>query len=205
MKFRHAVVASLVAVLCASSVHAQSQPPVDQPRITPDIIIHVWGVAAGDFDTRMTSYVTLRNRLQTGLPPLRLTDDPRDIRRAEYALAKRIRAARAGAHGGDIFTAEITAAFKDALMLETSPPVCAAILDDNPGHFSYDVNDTYPKRRPLSSVPPGILSLLPRLPEDVYYRFLGRELILHDTRANVILDGIPEAIRCYDDDDDDDK
>jgi hypothetical protein len=27
---------------------------------------------------------------------------------------------------------------------------------------------------------------------------LGRELILHDARANVILDRIPNAIRCYD-------
>ena len=110
---------------------------------------------------------------------------------------RRIRAARSDAHGGEIFTAEITAAFKDALVLETKPAVCEAILDDNPGRFSYDINDTYPSRRPLSTVPPGILMLLPRLPADVNYRFLGRELILHDTRANVILDRIPDAIRCY--------
>ena len=53
----------------------------------------------------------------------------------------------------------------DAVLFPTAlTAVCAAILDDNPGHFSYDINDTYPKRRPLSSVPPGILMLLPRLP-----------------------------------------
>jgi hypothetical protein len=187
----------LVVATLSPGAYAQTTEP--QRHVTPDITIHVWGVAAGDFDTRMISYATLRDRLQEGLPPLRITDDPRDIRRAEHALARRIRAARSRAEGGEIFTADIAAAFKDALVLETRPSVCAAILDDNPGHFSYDINDTYPKRRPLSSVPGGILTLLPRLPEDVYYRFLGRELILHDTRANLILDRIPDAIRCYDD------
>jgi hypothetical protein len=28
------------------------------------------------------------------------------------------------------------------------------------------------------------------------YRFVSRQLILHDTRANVILDRIPDAIEC---------
>lgn len=196
MSFKPAVLAMIVAAMLSPGAYAQTTEP--QRNVTPDITIHVWGVAAGDFDTRIISYATLRDRLQQGLPPLRITDDPREIRRAEYALARRIRAARSEAHGGEIFTPEITSAFKNALVLETKPAVCGAILDDNPGRFSYDINDTYPSRRPLSSVPPGILMLLPRLPADVNYRFVGRELILHDTRANVILDRIPDAIRCYD-------
>jgi hypothetical protein len=130
-----------------------------------------------------------------------LTEDPAEILGAEEALARRIRARRAGAHGGEIFTTEIAAAFRRALVLETRPSTCAAILDDNPGSFSYSINDTYPKRRPLSTVPGGILILLPRLPADVEYRFLGRHLILHDTRANVILDRIRDAMKCRDIDD----
>jgi len=195
MTFKPALLATIVVAVLASGADAQTA--LQQPQDKPDFRVQVWGVATADFDTRMTSYAALRDRLQQGLPPLELTDNPADIRRAEYALAKRIRAARAGAHGGEIFTAEITAAFKDALILQARPSICAAILDDNPGDFSYDINDTYPARRPLSTVPAGILMLLPRLPADVYYRFLGRELILHDTRANVILDRIPNAIRCH--------
>lgn len=72
-----------------------------QRDVTPDVTIYVWGVAAGDFETRMTSYATLRDQLQQGLPPLRITDDPRDIRRAEHVLARRIRAARSGANGAE--------------------------------------------------------------------------------------------------------
>ena len=196
MTFRRTLLAAIAAMLLPASVAAQPAPA--QVRDTPDFKVQVWGVAAADFDTRMTSYAELRDRLQQGLPVLVVTDHPREILRAEIALARRIRQARREAHGGEIFTAEISSAFKAALVLETRTETCAAILDDNPGDFSYSVNDTYPKRRPLSSVPHGILMLLPRLPADVYYRFLGRELILHDTRANVILDRIPNAIRCYD-------
>ena len=57
------------------------------------------------------------------------------------------------------------------------------------------INGTYPEDKPLSTVPPNILAVLPRLPDDIQYRFLGRHLILLDTRANVILDRIPFAIQ----------
>jgi hypothetical protein len=199
MTFRPALFAFLVIVL--SSAGTSAQTPAPESRDTADFKVEVWGIAAADFDARLLIYSELRADLQQGLPPLRLTDDPKEILKAEHALAKRIRAARSGAHGGEIFTPQISSAFRHALVLETRASTCASILDDNPGAFSYEINDTYPKRRALSTVPPGILMLLPRLPEDVEYRFLGRHLILHDTRANVILDRIPNAIACHEIDD----
>jgi hypothetical protein len=194
MTVRPALFATVLLALVSSGAFAQSG--AQQARDAADFRVQVWGVAAADFDARMLSYAELRAELQRGLPALRLTDSPREILRAEHALAKRIRAKRSAAHGGEIFTPDIASAFKHALVLETRPSTCASIFDDNPGTFSYSINDTYPKRRPLSTVPPGILILLPRLPADVEYRFLGQHLILHDTRANVILDRIPDAIDC---------
>jgi hypothetical protein len=70
------------------------------------------------------------------------------------------------------------------------------LMDDNPGRFSRAINRTYPNKRPLSSVPVNLLARLPPLPDDIEYRFLGRDLILLDTRASVILDRIPSAIQC---------
>ena len=198
MTFRPALLATIAIALLTPGAFAQT--PAPQARDTADFKVQVWGVAAADFDVRMLIYAELRADLQQGLPALRLTDDPREILKAEHALAKRIRAVRSGSHGGEIFTAEISSAFKHALVLETRASTCASILDDNPGAFSYSINDTYPKRRSLSTVPPGILVLLPKLPADVQYRFLGRHLILHDTRANVILDRILNAIDCPDSD-----
>jgi hypothetical protein len=199
MTFKPALIITLVNLLLTSGAYAQT--PAPNTRDMADFKVQVWGVAAADFDARMLTYADMRADLQRGMTPLRLTDDLREIRKAEHALAKRIRAVRSGAHGGEIFTPEIAAAFRRALLLETRPSTCASILDDNPGAFDYSINDTYPKRRPLSTVPPGILMLLPRLPADVEYRFLGRHLILHDSRANVILDRILEAIGCREIDD----
>ena len=104
--------------------------------------------------------------------------------------------ARAGAKQGDIFTPTISVEFRKVLLLEMNADTWAAIMDDNPGEFSIQINGTYPDGKPLSTVPPNILAVLPTLPDDIQYRFLGRHLILHDTRANLILDRIPYAIQC---------
>lgn len=108
--------------------------------------------------------------------------------------------ARAEAKQGDIFTPTISVAFRKALLLEMNANTWAAIMDDNPGELSVQINGSYPEGKPLSTVPPNILAVLPRLPDDIEYRFLGRDLILLDTRASVILDRIPYAIRCADSD-----
>jgi hypothetical protein len=56
------------------------------------------------------------------------------------------------------------------------------------------VNADYPEAAALATVPPLILTRLPRLPDGLEYRFMGRDLILRDTRANLIVDLIPDAV-----------
>jgi hypothetical protein len=180
-----------VTLAVATGAAAQPTPPAQ-----PEFKVQIWGFAAADFSTRMSEYATLRAKLQRGLPELKVTDDPRDIFLAERLLAARIREARSGIRRGGIFTPEIAAAFREVLRLETRTSTCATIADDNPGDIDYHTNGAYPKDEPLSTVPVGILNLLPSLPDDVNYRFVGRHLILHDTRANVVLDRLSNAIRC---------
>jgi hypothetical protein len=158
----------------------------------------VWGYIAADFSARVQSYFDLRTRLEQGLPPMRVTEDIAEIRRARRALARRIQAARQGARKGDIFSPAISAQFKDILAVEMDAATWAVIMADNPGNFSHEINGIYPDGKPYSTVPATILAVLPALPNDVEYRFLGRHLILLDVRANVILDEIPYAIRCVD-------
>ncbi len=74
----------------------------------------------------------------------------------------------------------------------------SAIMDDNPGEFDVDVNDTYKKKYALATMPPKLLLLLPDLAPDLQYRFVGRHLILYDGRANIIVDEIPYALQCRD-------
>ena len=168
----------------------------DRDGDTPVFRVEVWGNNPTDFSAWVRSYFELRSELEKRLPPQTVTDDPAEIRRAVRALADRIRVARAEAKQGDIFTPTVSAQFRKALLLEMNAPTWAAIMDDNPGEFSVQINGSYPDEKPLSTVPPNILAALPTLPDDIQYRFLGRHLILYDTRASLILDRIPCAIRC---------
>ena len=197
MRLKHTSLAIAFLVLF-SSVGAPQTPTMSQDRGTPDFRVQVWGSIMADFTARVWSYSELRSKLEKGLPPLTVTDDPAEIRGAVHALAKRIRVARAGAQEGEIFTPTISVEFRRILLLEMNANTWAAIMDDNPGEFSNQINGTYPEERPLSTVPPNVLAVLPRLPDDIQYRFVGRHLILLDTRASVILDRIPYAIECAD-------
>ena len=163
---------------------------------TVDLNVEVFGTTLADFSTRMDAYSELRRALEQGLPALKVTGNPTEIHQAEILLAQRIREARRGADRGDIFTENIRKGFRQLLRPVTNAATCKAMRDDNPGEFFYPVNSSYPKDKPFSSVPASMLNVLPRLPDDVWYRFLDRDLILHDSRANVILDRIDDAIRC---------
>jgi hypothetical protein len=193
MSRRHVIVLVAAATLLEAPAFAQ-QPPAGLPVV--EFNVEVLGTTLGEFTTKMEAYADLRRLLQEGLPPLAVTDKPDEIRRAEQLLAQRIRRARSGDGRGDLFTEPIRHGFRQLLRPVTTAATCEIIRDDNPGEFAYPINGEYPKDKPLSTVPPSMLAVLPRLPEDVWYRFLDRDLILHDSRANVILDRIDDAIRC---------
>jgi hypothetical protein len=186
--------ALLMAVM---TVVAAAQSPV-APRDPKgaNVKADVDGLIVADFTARVTTYADLRRTLEEGLPPLVVTNNQSEIRRAEEALARRIRLAREGAREGNIFTPAINGAFKQLLMGVTKPGICAAILDDNPGDIAFRTGRPYPRDQALSTVPPSVLGVLPTLPDDVQYRFVDRDLILYDTRANMMLDRIPSAIAC---------
>jgi hypothetical protein len=186
----------LAFLLLAATASAQAPAAPNQAPAAPDFKVEIWGTALVEFSARMDAYAALRESLSNGIPRLAVTDDPAEILRAETALAVRIRQARAKARRGDIFSSRIRIAVRRTLALSLDAGMCEAIRDDNPGEFFYSINATYPKQRALSTVPPSILAALPRLPDDVMYRFLDRDLILHDTRANIILDRIDDAVTC---------
>ena len=192
--------AVLLLVVLVSMGYSQT-PTMSGNREIPDFRVQVWPRNVEDFNTRVWAYFDLRGTLEKGLIALTITDDPAKIERAESDLAGRLRVARPGARQGEFFTPPIEKEFKKALIIEMSASTWAAIMDGNPGEFPHEINGTYKRSKSVSTVPPNILALLPTLPEDIQYRFVGRHLILHDTRANMIIDRIPYAIRCADCDD----
>ena len=197
MKFKNGLL-PLVLFACVAAV-ASAQSPRDDPttpRFTELVIVR--SLLRADFDARVLDYFDLRTTLEDGLPAQHVTANPADNIEIQRILARRIRRARVGAPRGAIFTPAISVEFRRILLIETTPETRATVLDDNPGQFSHRINGDYPKRRPLSTMPGTFLAVLPVLPDGLEYRFLGPHLILHDTRANVILDAMSCAIACID-------
>jgi len=184
-----------IMAVCQLAANAAAQQTTPQLPVV-EFTVEVLGSKVAEFTAKMDDYAKLRSTLQKGLPALEVTAKPSEIEQAERLLAERIRKARTGARRHDIFTEETRRAFRQMLRPVTTAATCAFLRDDNPSEWFWAVNAEYPKNHPISSMPPAMLAVLPRLPEDVFYRFLDTDLVLHDTKANVMLDRIDNAIRC---------
>lgn len=69
-----------------------------------------------------------------------------------------------------------------------------AILDDDPMVLPIRVNSPYPDSLPLSTMPPKILEVLPKLPSPLEFRFVREQLILFDSDARLIVDWVDAAL-----------
>lgn len=192
----------LTAVVCLTQLElSAAQATSDAPPTTPDFSIVVQGTfdpeTLAEFNRRVADYSALRSRLESTLPPLRVTTDADEIETFEHRLAELIDDAR-GSRRGQLFIPAMEGQLKRMLESKADLPTVATIMDDGPGEFDVDINDTYSKKHALATMPPKLLLLLPDLPKDLEYRFVGRHLILRDARANIIVDEIPYAIRCRD-------
>jgi hypothetical protein len=187
---RHAVSRTLFALavttgLLISPLHAQQATTADR-----DAVLKA-------FTGRAEAYVTLRKKLEKGLPPMK--DGAVSTGAAEThqsVLGTRLREARAGAKQGDIF-GDATPHFRQILeqdMKTRSGSEEKAVLDEVPAKSPPAVNASYPEQAALATVPPLLLVNLPRLPDGLEYRFMGRDLILRDRNANLVVDFIPGAL-----------
>ena len=152
---------------------------------------------AADFEKRIADYMKLRQKAQAGLTAPKNTDSPVNITEYQHQLATKIRALRPDAKPGDIFTPEIAELFRNLVHLSLNSPdgekIRKSYQHAEPLHgLRLDVNQSYPDGVPLQSMPPSLLLNLPELPKELEYRFVGRELVLRDSAANLIVDVLPD-------------
>jgi hypothetical protein len=161
-----------------------------------------------EFKARVKNYTELVDRLEKDLGKLPDRAEPEQISAHKRALAAAIKQARAGAKQGDIFVAAERPVLLKILRTETKgkdgAPARQVIADDNPKGpaqaehktppVTVAVNAIYPDGAPRSTVPPTLLLRLPKLPETIEFRFVGKALVLYDPRANLIVDYLPNAL-----------
>jgi hypothetical protein len=153
-----------------------------------------------DFENRVTEYMKLRKSADAALPPLRKpTDSPEKLRQHQRELRKAIVARRAAATQGNIFTPEISAEFRRLIGIAyraDAKHIHESLQHAEPvtGQLQVRVNQEYPDTKPLQSMPPSLLGNLPPLPPGLEYRTVGRELVLRDVDANLIVDAVAGVI-----------
>ncbi len=150
-----------------------------------------------DFGARVTRYLELRTR-EAGTPP-KPTKSTDKLENKEQEMRTKVQAARANAKQGDIFSPEIAEYFRRQIAATLHGPqgerIRASLHHAEPVHnLPLAVNQAYPEGVPLQSTPPSLLLNLPRLPKELEYRIVGRDLVLHDTAANLVVDFVPNAV-----------
>ena len=172
------------------TVNAQEQPPKEAANQDAVII--------QDFEFRVSEYAKLHKEAESKMPSLKSTESPAKIEHHQHELAEKIRKARPAARVGDIFTPTISAEFRRLIGItmqgQTAARIKTSLRHAEPVHLRLRVNSSYPDRIPLQSTPPTLLLNLPNLPPEVDYRVAGNDLILRDTKANLIVDLILGAM-----------
>ena len=150
------------------------------------------------FRTALDGYVALRARVRNEVPPLQVTPNAQEIAQRSDAMARAITRVRQNAPRGQFFDAASSAAIRRSLaaaMAATDEAGVRALLAEDMTSFSdVKVHARYPVGFVLPTMPAVLLQVLPTLPPQLEYRFIGRALILRDIDAALILDYLPDAI-----------
>ena len=186
------LVVLLIASASVPSPAAHTPAGQEVPAQNPDATI------IEDFHARVKEYAALHEKLESTLTPLGKETTPELIGQHQRALERLIARARAGARRGDIFTDPIRAYFRRQLSRVFDGPegrsIKASIMDEDTRAVRLTINGRYPDGVPRSAMPAQVLLALPRLPEQLEYRFVGRRLVLLDIHALTIPDFMDNAV-----------
>jgi len=156
-----------------------------------------------EFQGRLRQYDSVRQKLDASLPIQAVSSNPAEILAIIEAHHTALLSARQTARQGEMFSPSIAGLFRrwivDSLHGVTAEEFLLMITeDDAPPMAPPCVNSTYPEGGALTTMPPQLLQMLPRLPLGLEYRFIGRDLILWDPHADLIIDVIPHALAASD-------
>jgi hypothetical protein len=182
-------VAGACSLMTLSAV-AQAPPRTRQP-------VNAEAAALQDFQMRLEGYLKLRDSLVRGLKPLAPTPSPVELAARQAAFAAAIKKARAAAKPGDLVPQNVAAQIARAIRDDFTRRSAAderATFSEVPNAVRPAINQTYPADAALPTVPPLLLLNLPRLPDNLQYRFYGRHLLLLDADAQIIVDYIANVL-----------
>jgi hypothetical protein len=153
--------------------------------------------ALKEFQTRLNAYLRLREELARKLDPLTPTASSAELTARQDSLAAALRTARRNAKQGDLIP-EPVATYIAKVVLDDfhfrNPQVKRQALEEVAVRARPVINRTYPADAPLPTVPPLLLKKLPRLPDNLQYRFFGRHAVILDGDTQIITDYIANVL-----------
>jgi hypothetical protein len=175
---------ALLAPVCALSVRAQVAPG---PQ--PDARLH----------SNVAEYMALRARVAASLPPLPAHPTWLQISSTAAALAEGLRMARQDSDAR-IFSDDLHRFFREL----TEITLTEYDVDVRELLASFAEEALPQARRPRvnekydwglgAAMPPCLLEAYPRLPAVLQYRFVGRDLLIVDIAAGLVIDILPRTI-----------
>jgi hypothetical protein len=151
--------------------------------------------ALGEFDKRVAAYVTLHRYLARSLPPVHLLFDEEEALVSDELRAALV-AARPHAQPGGFFTSAVGIVLQrriDDALLYGAGQRAMSLYEPLPGEPGPIVNQPFPAV--LGSVQwPALVRALPALPPELDYAVWGRDLVLVDVEANLVIDVLPDAL-----------
>ncbi len=179
------LLAGLVVAMCVSLM-AQGPPLGEKERERDQ--------GYKEFQERVNSYVKLRKSIEQAVPPAKPTDQAERIQARRLLLTQKMMVARKDARRGEIFTHEATKQFRKQINRTfrgaEGRELRKTISQGSPVKLRLQVNQTYPEDFPVTTMPPTLLLELPKLPPEVEYRVVGRDLVLQDSETRLVLDFI---------------
>jgi hypothetical protein len=170
------------------------QPP---QKPSPSRGVNSEATALAEFQKRTQGYLELRQQLAKKLEPLSPTASASDLQARQQALAAALRTARANAKQGDMIPVAVQQFIRETVMADyrkRGPAAKRATLEEVPQGPLPGINKTYPEQAALPTVPALLLASLPRLPDNLQYRFYGRHVVLLDGDTEIVVDYVRDCL-----------
>jgi len=151
-----------------------------------------------DFQARAKAYAAEREKIERSLTPISKQATPEEVAAHKAAFLKAVQSSRSGFKQGVIFSPAIAAHFKKLMAVELSVAEKAElrkeVIEAENKAVAVRVNYPYPETQEILEMPATLLQVLPQLPKQLKYRFVGRHMLLVDRENALIVDYITNAV-----------
>ncbi len=151
-----------------------------------------------EFENQAKAYARMREGLEAKLPKLPEKASAEQIETHKLNFQKLVWEARAGAKQGEIFTPAAAALVRKIIKTEfggkDGAELRKTVLEAETKGVAVAVNVSYPDSKEQVEMPPALLLVLPQLPKQLRYRFVGTNLLLVDRENGLIIDYLTNAL-----------